>query len=128
MTLLVARSHHVAIVAQLTARAERAESLYEAIRTERIAERDAAEKRYDALMTRFTQLRLQGFADPSSALAVPERESDPLRAAIAAKVGNDPRLLRHALAQLAADRRAGVDDMEILSRIEMGEPLDGVPA
>lgn len=102
----------------------REESRSDHERAERIAERDASERRYQDLLSRFTMLRLQGAqeaaASPSGAIA--PREVDLCKDAINAKfTGNRAPLRAAALRQLAADRAAGKDDTAILAEIESGQ-------
>jgi hypothetical protein len=95
-------------------------------------EREMAAERYDALLEKFTALRIQG-ATPEpkpqewDGLVAPAPKPDPMRDLIHERFGSDPRRLRMALAQLKVDRAAGVDADTIENAILNGYSPEGVP-
>jgi len=98
-------------------------------RAERIAQSDAAERRYADLLARFTSLRLSGAVDYVPPVPVKPAEVDLCKQAINAKFsGNRAALRAGALRQLALDRAANKDEMDILRSIESGETaVEGIP-
>lgn len=92
---------------------------------ERTAERERAERRYDDLLTKYQQLRLQGAVDVVPVTPPPRAEQDLCVRAINEKCrGLPPAVRTGMLTQLAADRAALMSDVEILSRITNGVPAD----
>lgn len=119
------------------ARALRAEELLDAIRAERIAEREhfarvldaersaherdmvRSEVRYAELMASFLSLRLQGATEPTPAPVVKPVKVDPVLQAIDAKAP-DAKTRAQMLRQVAIDRKADLPEAEIVARIHRG--------
>ncbi len=95
----------------------------------------AADARYDALLEKFTALRVQG-AVPELPPIVPTaaqtarieiQQPDELRDLIHEKAGTDFRRRGLMLAQLKRDRADGVAEETIRERIEDGVQSEGIP-
>lgn len=113
------------------ARLEQAEDLLRLAHAENRRERDIAEQRYDALLEKFTALRVQG-AVPETPVVVeyPTRAPGPpdeLRDLIHERCGGDLRKRGMMLRQLKQDRLDRVSEADIRRRIEEGVSSDGVP-
>lgn len=88
------------------------------------AARIEADTRYNALLEKFTALRLAGAVVPEPVPLPIERKRDPCAEAIMAKAGRDTHLQQMMFEQLGKDRRAGKSDDAILVEIQTGEPPD----
>lgn len=94
-------------------------------------------KRYDALLEKFTALRVAGaIREPrpgmelgmnEELLKMPVAKADELRDLIHERCGGDLRRRSLMLAQLKRDRLDGIDDDKIRERIETGVESAGVP-
>jgi hypothetical protein len=81
--------------------------------------------RYDELLTKYHQLKLQGYTAPEPRSAVPlppaiDMRSDISRAIDEIPASRDSRNRKAMLDQVDADRAAGVSDAEIVLRIRRG--------
>lgn len=112
-------------------------SFHDAMVASMRADMAAERARYDALLDKFTALRMVGaVAAPGNAewtmTSVPSPVAAPphdkMLALIDAKAGNNTRIRGMMLRQLAADRAANVSDEDIRAGIMNGVPGNGVPA
>lgn len=90
------------------------------------ARADGAEKRCDALLEKYHALKLMGAEAPAPRVVLEKREPDPVVLAVNA-AGRSPAVRSLMLQQAKRDRAAGMDDTEIIDRIERGTGVDGVP-
>lgn len=92
----------------------------------------AVEARYDVLLDKFTALRVAGaVSEPApivpSTVHPTEARDDDLFELIDERAGDNPRVRRMMLRQLARDRRANIDEQTIRAAILAGVQMDGVP-
>jgi hypothetical protein len=85
--------------------------------------------RYDALLEKFTALRLAGAVEPAPVIVPPApREPDALETLVAQQADGDVRKRALMIKQVRKDRASGVSDDEIAMRIIGGMSVtDGVP-
>lgn len=79
-----------------------------------------ADRRYQDLLDKYHALKLQGAAEPVAPIAPAPRPIDPIMQEIAAQCGGNTAKRGLMLRQVARDRKAGLDDEVILSRIRQG--------
>jgi len=88
-----------------------------------------ADVRYDALLDKFTTLRLAGAVEPVVYTAPVPRPVDALEVLIGQESGGDVRKRAFMIKQLRKDRASGMSDDEIARRIINGQSVeDGIPA
>lgn len=82
--------------------------------------------RYADLLEKYHALKLLGAEVPAPRLVPEKREPDPVVLAVNA-AGRSPAVRSLMLQQAKRDRAAGMEDTEIVDRIERGTGVDGVP-
>ncbi len=82
-------------------------------------------RRYDDLLTRYTDLRMTG-ANPKADAPPPiaKREPDPVTQAIISRAGNNALLRKHYFDYVNQQRSQQVEDATIAANILAGETLD----
>lgn len=88
------------------------------------------ERRYDGLFEKYQALKVMGATEPDARQTLPPREVDPVVKAITeACIGKPAGIRNLMLRQVMRDRSQGLDEEEILKRIQQGiEVEDGLPA
>jgi hypothetical protein len=87
----------------------------------------ASDERYADLLSKYHQLKVQGFSAPAPQPVIPTRPPvDPVVSAVnAACAGKDAAVRQAALKQIAIDRMAALSDDVIIARIRRGNrPMD----
>lgn len=132
----VSRAYHSAILGQVEQSARHfeqacAEAQREAreTRTLLVAEIQAERSRYADLLVRYSQMKLSGAIEvPIATAPAPAKEPDMIMQAINDVCrGKPPAVKRAMVRQMREDRANDVPDMDILIRIQQGEPNEGVP-